>query len=111
MTSRNRAEEFRRFLNLVNREVPDYLQVHVVLDNASTHKTASIQRWLQRHPRFTFHFTPTYASWMNLVERWFAELTTKHIRRGTHRSVRELTDSHQPMDQTLEPRSQTVHLA
>ena len=93
MTSRNRAEEFRRFLNLVNREVPDHLQVHVVLDNASTHKTASIQRWLQRHPRFMFHFTPTYASWMNLVERWFSELTTKHIRRGTHRSVRELTDS------------------
>ena len=93
MTARNRSEEFRRFLNQINREVPPDLEVHVILDNASTHKTASIQRWLQRNPRFTFHFTPTYASWMNLVERWFSELTTKHIRRGTHRSVRELTAS------------------
>ncbi len=64
-----------------------------VSDNASTHKTEPIRRWLQRHPRFTFHFTPTYASWMNLVERWFAELTNKNIRRGTHRSQKELTDS------------------
>ena len=64
-----------------------------MLDNASPHKTEPIGRWLQRHPRFTFHFTPTYASWMNLVERWFSELTTKQIRRGTHRSVAELTDA------------------
>ena len=93
MTRRHRAEEFRRFLNLINRQVPGGLDVHVVLDNVSTHKAASIQQWLKRHPRFTFHFTPTYSSWMNLVERWFSELTTKQIRRGTHRSVRELTDS------------------
>ena len=93
MTPRNRSEEFRRFLNQINRAVPPDLEVHLILDNASTHKTASIQRWLQRHPRFSFHFTPTYASWMNLVERWFSELTTKQIRRGTHRSVRELTDA------------------
>ena len=93
MTRRNRTEEFRRFLNLINREVPPELDVHVVLDNASPHKTEPIRRWLQRHPRFSFHFTPTYASWMNLVERWFSELTTKQIRRGTHRSVRELTNA------------------
>lgn len=93
MTARNRTEEFRNFLNLINREVPPELDVHVILDNASTHKTEPIRRWLQRHPRFTFHYTPTYASWMNLVERWFSELTTKHIRRSTHRSVQELTDS------------------
>ena len=93
MTRRHRAEEFRRFLNLIDRQVPDHLDVHVVLDNVATHKTDAIQRWLQRHPRFTFHFTPTYASWMNLVERWFAELTTKWIRRGTHRSVTELKNS------------------
>ena len=93
MTPRNRSEEFRRFLNQINRAVPPDLEVHLILDNASTHKTASIQRRLQRHPRFSFHFTPTYASWMNLVERWFSELTTKQIRRGTHRSVRELTDA------------------
>ena len=93
MTRRNRTHKFQAFLNLINREVPSELDVHVVLDNASPHKTEPIQRWLQRHPRFTFHHTPTYASWMNLVERWFSELTTKQIRRGTHRSVRELTDA------------------
>lgn len=93
MTARHRAQEFRAFLNLIDKSVPEHLAVHVVLDNVSTHKTPSIQRWLQRHPRFSFHFTPTYSSWLNLVERWFAELTTKWIKRGTHRSVRELTAS------------------
>ena len=93
MTSRHRGEEFQRFLNLIDRSVPEHLAVHVVLDNNSTHKTPSIQRWLVRHPRFQFHFTPTYSSWMNLVERWFAELTTKWIKRGTHRSVRDLVRS------------------
>jgi transposase len=93
MTARHRAEEFRRFLNIIDKNVPEHLDVHVVLDNVSTHKTPSIQRWLQRHPRFTFHFTPTYSSWMNLVERWFAELTNKWLRRGTHRSVRQLIAS------------------
>ncbi len=93
MTPRHRAEEFRRFLNLIDATVPADLDVHVVLDNSSTHKTPSIQRWLVRHPRFTLHFTPTYSSWLNLVERWFAELTTKWIKRGSHRSVRDLTAS------------------
>jgi transposase len=90
MTARHRAAEFRNFLNLIDKTVPEGLAVHVVLDNQSAHKTPAIQRWLVRHPRFTFHFTPTYSSWMNLVERWFAELTTKWLRRGTHRSVRDL---------------------
>ena len=93
MTKRHRTEEFRRFLNIIDSEIPADLDVRLVLDNVSTHKTPTIRRWLQAHPRFTFHFTPTYASWMNLVERWFSELTTKQIRRGTHRSVKELTDS------------------
>jgi transposase len=93
MTAQHRTQEFRNFLNLIDRNVPEDLQVHVVLDNASTHKTPSIQRWLVRHPRFTFHFTPTYSSWLNLVERWFAELTTKWLRRGTHRSVKQLVAS------------------
>jgi transposase len=93
MTPRHRAEEFRRFLNLIERSVPEGLAVHVVLDNSSTHKTPQIQRWLKRHPRFTLHFTPTYSSWLNLVERWFAELTTKWIKRGSHRSVRDLVAS------------------
>ncbi len=93
MTPRHRAEEFRRFLGLIERSVPAHLDVHVVLDNSSTHKTPSIQRWLVRHPRFTLHFTPTYSSWLNLVERWFAELTTKSIKRSAHRSVRDLVAS------------------
>ena len=93
MAPRHRAEEFRRFLNLINRSVPEGLDVHVIVDNNSTHKTPSIQRWLLRHPRFTLHFTPTYSSWLNLVERWFAELTTKWLTRGTHRSTRDLTAS------------------
>jgi transposase len=93
MTPRHRAEEFRRFLNTINTAVPEHLEIHVVLDSSSTHKTPSIRRWLVRHPRFHVHFTPTYSSWLNLVERWFAELTTKWIKRGTHHSVRDLTAS------------------
>jgi len=93
LTARHRAEEFQRFLNLINRNVPDDLDVHVIVDNSSTHKTPAIQRWLLRHPRFTLHFTPTYSSWLNLVERWFAELTNKWLRRGTHRSTKELEEA------------------
>ena len=93
MTARHRAEEFRRFLTLIDKTVPADLDVHIVLDNVSTHKTPAIARWLARHPRFTLHFTPTYSSWMNLVERWFAELTNRWLRRGAHRSTKELTAS------------------
>lgn len=88
--SRQRAREFRRFLEEIDANVPADLDIHIILDNASAHKSAAIQTWLSRHPRFHFHFTPTYASWMNLVERWFSALTTKQLRRGAHRSVREL---------------------
>jgi transposase len=80
-------------LNLIDASVPADLDVHVVLDNSSTHKTPSIQRWLVRHPRFKLRFTPTYSSWLNLVECWPAELTTKWIKRGAHRSVRDLVAS------------------
>jgi transposase len=73
--------------------VPAELDVHLVIDNASTHKTPAIQRWLVAHPRFHVHFTPTYSSWLNLVERWFSELTTKWLRRGSHRSVAGLERS------------------
>ncbi len=90
LTPRHRAEEFRRFLNLVDRSVPENLDVHVIVDNSSTHKTPAIHRWLLRHPRFSFHFTPTYSSWLNLVERWFAELTERWLRRGSQRSSKEL---------------------
>jgi transposase len=88
--SRHRAIEFKKFLQTLDREVPAEFDVHLVLDNLSTHKTPAIQRWLTAHPRFVLHFTPTSSSWLNLVERWFAELTSKKLRRGTHRSVREL---------------------
>jgi transposase len=88
--SRHRAIEFKQFLQALDREVPAHLDVHLVLDNSSTHKTPAIQRWLAAHPRFVLHFTPTSASWLNLVERWFAELTNKLLRRGAHRSVRQL---------------------
>lgn len=90
MTERHRAVEFRGFLNLIDRTVPDSLDVHVICDNASTHKAPEIRRWLARHRRFTLHYTPTYSSWMNQVERWFSELTTKKLRRSTHRTVTEL---------------------
>lgn len=88
--SRHRAVEFKKFLQTIDREVPAELDVHVIIDNASTHKTPQVKRWLATHPRFVVHFTPTSSSWLNLVERWFSELTTKKLRRGTHRSVREL---------------------
>jgi transposase len=87
---RHRAREFRTFLETINAAVPEALDVHLIVDNASTHKTPLIHRWLARHPRFHVHFTPTGSSWINLVERWFAALTEKQIRRGVHRSTREL---------------------
>jgi len=88
--SRHRAVEFKKFLQKIENEVPAELDVHLILDNYSTHKTPAIKRWLAAHPRFHLHFTPTGASWINLVERWFAELTERKLRRGVHRSVRQL---------------------
>src|SRR6266540_167057 len=93
MTPRHRAAEFKRFLDRVDQAVPAALDVQVICEDSSTHKTPAIRRWLVAHPRFHVHFTPTYSSWLNLVERWFAELTTKWLRRGSHRSVPELTRS------------------
>jgi transposase len=87
---RHRATEFRKFLDRIDASVPPELDVHLVLDNYATHKTPLIWAWLAKRPRFHVHFTPTYGSWLNLVERWFAELTTKQLRRGSHRSVGEL---------------------
>lgn len=87
---RHRSAEFRKFLDRIEANVPDHLDVHIVMDNYGTHKTALIRNWFAKRPRFHAHFTPTYGSWLNLVERWFAELTNKRLRRGTHRSVCEL---------------------
>jgi transposase len=87
---RHRSVEFRKFLDVIDSRVPEDFDVHLILDNYGTHKTALIHQWLLKRPRFHLHFTPTSASWLNLVERWFAELTNKQIRRGSHRSTREL---------------------
>jgi transposase len=87
---RHRTIEFRKFLDRIDAAVPTSLDVHLVLDNYATHKTPLIHRWLAKRPRFHLHFTPTSASWLNLVERWFATLTAKQLRRGVHRSTREL---------------------
>jgi transposase len=87
---RHRSAEFREFLDAIENQVPAGLEIHLIMDNYGTHKTALIRKWLAKRPRFHVHFTPTYGSWLNLVERWFAELTNKRIRRGVFRSVREL---------------------
>ena len=87
---RHRAKEFIRFLKRIDRCMRKHLDIHLVLDNYGTHKTPEVKAWLARHRRFKLHFTPTSASWLNLVERFFAEITTKRIRRGIFRSVAEL---------------------
>jgi transposase len=86
----HRHQEFLRFLKLIDDAVPKDLDLHLICDNYATHKTPEVKRWLLRHPRFQLHFTPTSASWLNLVERWFAELTRRKLRRSAHRSVTEL---------------------
>ena len=86
----NGRGDFLQFLRTIEANVPAELDVHVVMDNYGTHKTPAIKAWFARHPRFHVHFTPTSASWLNQVERWFATLTDKYIRRGTHRSTRQL---------------------
>src|SRR5215207_957662 len=87
---RHRHQEFLKFLRTIDAAVPATLDVHLICDNYGTHKTPEIKRWLLRHPRFHLHLTPTYSSWLNLVERWFAELTNRKLRRSAHRSVAEL---------------------
>jgi transposase len=87
---RHRSIEFRQFLDAVDAAVPRHLDVHLIMDNYGTHKTPLIRHWLAKRPRVHVHFTPTYGSWLNLVERWFAELTNKQLRRGVHRSVAQL---------------------
>jgi transposase len=87
---RHRSQEFLRFLETIDASVAPDLDVHLILDNDGTHKTPRVRRWFTRHPRFHVHFTPTSASWLNLVERWFALLSEKQIKRGAHCSVRAL---------------------
>ena len=90
---RHRSEEFRNFLDTIEKNVPSELEVHLILDNYGTHKTLLIRNWLAKRPRYHLHFTPTSASWINIVERWFAALTEKQLRRGVHRSTQELKDA------------------
>lgn len=87
---RHRAVEFVKFLRVIDESVPMTLDVHLILDNYSTHKTPLVRRWIARHPRFHVHFTPTYSSWINLVESWFAILTNRRLRRSSFRSTRQL---------------------
>ena len=87
---RHRAKEFLMFLKKIDRETLPYLDLHLIVDNYGTHKTPAVNRWLKRHPRFKLHVTPTSCSWLNLVERLFAEITRQRIRRGTFNSVHQL---------------------
>ena len=89
---RHRHQEWIKFLALIDREVPTDFEVHLICDNYATHNHAKVQRWLHRHPRFHVHFTPTSASWLNMVERFFRDLTDKRIRRGIFRNVQEVID-------------------
>ena len=91
--SRHRHQEFLHFLRRLNREFPGPVPLHMVMDNYGTHSTPEVKRWLKAHPRFVLHFVPTSCSWLNLIERWFAELTNKRIRRGSFFSVAELIAS------------------
>jgi transposase len=87
---RHRHQEFLKFLNKLDRETPAHLELHLILDNYATHTHQKVQSWLKRHKRFHFHFTPTSSSWLNLIERWFKEITDKQIRRGTFQNVDQL---------------------
>jgi len=101
---RHRSIEFRRFLDTIDDAVPPELDVHLIMDNYATHKTALIRNWLAKRPRYHVHFTPTSASWLNMVERWFAALTEKQLRRGVHPSTKLLE---QAIYQYLEVTNQT----
>lgn len=91
--NRHRHQEWIQFLKLIDAQTPSDLDLHLIVDNYSTHKHEKVKAWLKRHPRFHMHFIPTSSSWLNLVERWFREITTKRIRRGTFRNVKELVDA------------------
>ena len=107
---RHRSAEFLQFLRRIDAEVPEDQDVHLILDNYSTHKAPRIRRWLARHPRFHLHFTPTYSSWLNLVERWFAELTTRQLRRGVYRRHRRPRTSDSGVSRSAQRRRPAVRV-
>ncbi len=91
--ARHRHQDWIKFLELIDAQTPAELDLHLIVDNYRTHKHAKVQRWLKRHPRFRVHFIPTSSSWLNLVERWFGEITRKRIRRDSFHSVPQLIDA------------------
>lgn len=97
---RHRTAEFRNFLDYVDAQIPPGLDVHLIMDNYCTHKAAPIKRWLLRHPRYHLHFTPTHSSWLNQIERWFALLSERQIKRGSHYTVKELEGAIEEFIQT-----------
>jgi transposase len=92
VTKRHRAKEFLQFLRQVNRRVPDIIDLHIILDNSSTHKTDAVKKFVEEHPRFHFHFTPTSSSWLNAVETWFSQLERRALYRGVFTSVTKLRE-------------------
>jgi transposase len=92
-SKRHRHQEFIRFLNQIDKETPKELTIHLIADNYATHKHERVKRWFKRHSRFHIHFIPTSSSWLNLIERWFREITVKRIRRGTFNSVPQLIEA------------------
>ena len=107
---RHRHQEFIRFLNRIERDVPAGKLIHVVLDNYATHKHPKVHAWLDRHPRWTFHFTPTSSSWLNAVEGFFAKLTNRRLKRGVFTSIVDLQADHQPLRRRDQPATQAVRL-
>ena len=108
--SRHRHQEWLKFLRRLDREFPQELQLHLVMDNYGTHKEPHVKAWLKKHPRFVCHFVPTSSSWLNLVERWFRELTEKAIRRGSFVSVPDLKAGDRGIHASLEQKPQALHL-
>ena len=104
---RHRHQEFIRFLQIINVKTPPELDLHLIVDNYGTHKHIRVQRWLKRHPRFYLHFIPTSSSWLNMVERWFREITDKRIRRGSFKSVPDLIKA---IRQYIETNNQNPHV-
>jgi transposase len=107
---RHRHQEFLKFLRRHDHEFPGEIPLHLVMDNYGTHKHPRVQAWLQRHPRFISHFVPTISSWLNLVERWFGELTSKRIRRGSFGSVEDLETANRAVPGRLEREPETLRL-
>jgi len=109
-TPRHRHQEWLKFLKTIDRQVPKDLQIHLILDNYATHKHEEVRKWLDKHPRFHLHFTPTSSSWLNLVERWFRELTDKALRRGVFHSVPDLVPLSRNTSTRPQQRPQTLRV-